>query len=61
MDARGARALAEDLVGRTVLAGPVRTLLNVADPVKDAPDDTDLARDVDLDAIRRVVAAALPG
>ncbi|MGP7999402.1 MAG: TetR/AcrR family transcriptional regulator [Streptosporangiaceae bacterium] len=61
MDPAGSAALAEDLVGRTVLPRLVRTLLNVADPVKDAPDDTDLARDVDLDAIRRVVAAALPG
>jgi hypothetical protein len=30
------------------------------DPVKDAPEDTALAEDVDLNAIRRVVTAALP-
>jgi len=54
-------ALAEDLLGRTVLPRLFRTLLNVEDVVKDAPDDTGLADDVDLNVIRRLVSAALPG
>lgn len=52
-------ALAEDLVGRAVLPRLLRTLLNVEDPAKHAPEDTALAEDVDLNAIRRVVSAAL--
>ncbi|GAB2982342.1 hypothetical protein [Amycolatopsis acidiphila] len=38
-----------------------RTLLNVEKPIKDQPDDAALARHVDLAAIGRLVAAALPG
>jgi AcrR family transcriptional regulator len=52
-------ALAEDLLNRTVLPRLFRTLLNVDDVIKDMPEDTALPQDVDLAAIRRVVAAAL--
>jgi AcrR family transcriptional regulator len=54
-------ALAEDLLGRVVLPRLFRTLLNVEDVIKDAPEDAALAEHVDLTAIRRLVAAALPG
>jgi AcrR family transcriptional regulator len=53
-------ALAEDLLGRTVLPRLFRTLLNVEDVIKDAPEDAALAQHVDLTAIRRLVEAALP-
>ena len=53
-------ALAEDLLGRTVLLRLFRTLLNVENPIKDEPGDTALAEHVDLNAIRRLVSAALP-
>lgn len=57
-----AAAHAEDLLGRTVLPRLFRVLLSVDPPIKGGPrEDTTLAEDVDLDAIRRVVAAALPG
>jgi len=55
-----AAALAEDLLGRTVLPRLFRTLLNVENPIKAEPDDTALAEHVDLTAIRRLVSAALP-
>jgi hypothetical protein len=35
-------------------------LLNVEEVIKDAPEDTALAEDVDLNAIRRLVSMALP-
>jgi hypothetical protein len=35
-------------------------LLNVEEVIKDAPEDTALAQDVDLSAIRRLVLTALP-
>jgi AcrR family transcriptional regulator len=54
-------ALAEDLLNHTVLPRLFRTLLNVEEPIKDTPEETALARDVDLTAIRRLVTAALPG
>ncbi len=54
-------ALAEDLLGRTVLPRLFRTLLNVEKPVRDEPGDTALAEHVNLDAIRSLVRAALPG
>lgn len=57
---RSSAALAEDLLGRTVPRS-LRTLLNVEEWAKDMPDDTTLAEDVDLKAIRRVVSTALPG
>ncbi|MBO8192847.1 TetR/AcrR family transcriptional regulator [Streptomyces oryzae] len=53
-------ALAEDLISRTVLPRLLRTLLNVERPITDDPDDAALAEQVDLDAMRRVVATALP-
>jgi len=56
-----AAALAEDLLGRTVLPRLFRTLLNVENPIKDEPDDAALAEHVDLNAIRELVSAALPG
>lgn len=55
-----ASALAEDLLGRSVLPRLFRTLLSVEDPIKDRPEDATLSRDVDLDAIRLTVAAVLP-
>ncbi|MCO5968503.1 TetR/AcrR family transcriptional regulator [Actinoallomurus soli] len=58
-DADGS-ALAEELIGRTVLPRLFRTLLNVDDVIKDMPDEANLADDVDLTAIRRLVATALP-
>lgn len=54
-------ALAEDLLGRTVLPRLFRALLGVEDAVKEMPEDAVLADQVDLPAIRRAVAAALPG
>ena len=56
-----AAALSEDLLGRTVLPRLFRTLLNVENPIKDEPDDAALAEHVDLNAIRELVSAALPG
>ncbi|MEV0405220.1 helix-turn-helix domain-containing protein [Actinoallomurus sp. NPDC050550] len=61
MDQAGSAALAEDLLGRTVLPRLFRTLLNVDEAIKDVPEDTALAEHVDLNAIRRLVSAALPG
>ena len=61
IDGPAGAALAEDLLGRTVLPRLFRTLLGVDDVRKDAPRDDALADDVDLDAIRGVVRAALPG
>ncbi|GAA0371473.1 TetR/AcrR family transcriptional regulator [Actinoallomurus spadix] len=59
-DAAEGSALAEDLIARTVLPRLFRTLLNVEDPIKDMPDEANLADDVDLTAIRRLVTTALP-
>ena len=53
-------ALAENLLGGAVLPRLFRTLLGVEGAIKDAPDETALAEHVDLDAIRRLVSAALP-
>jgi AcrR family transcriptional regulator len=61
MDPAASVALAEDLLGRTVLPRLLRTLLNVEAVSKDAPEDAALAEDVDLNAIRRLVWTALPG
>jgi uncharacterized MnhB-related membrane protein len=61
MDDADSVALAEDLLGRTVLPRLFRTLLNVEAVIKEAPEDTALAEDVDLNAIRRLVSTALPG
>lgn len=63
MDPPAAAALAEDLLGRTVLPRLFRTLLNVDDAhVSDgAPDEAALTADVDLGPIRRMVTTALPG
>lgn len=60
MDRADSAALAEDLLGRAVLPRLFRTLLNVEDPIKDTPGDAALPGDVDLNAIRRLVGAALP-
>jgi len=60
MDPADSAALAEDLLSRTVLPRLLRTLLNVEDVIKDTPEDTSLAEDVDLAAIRRLVCTALP-
>jgi len=56
-----AAALAENLLGRTVLPRLFRTLLNVESPIKAEPDETALAEHVDLNTIRTLVAAVLPG
>jgi AcrR family transcriptional regulator len=61
MDRADSAALAEDLLDRTVLPRLFRTLLNVEKVIKDTPEATTLAADVDLDAIRRHVSTALPG
>ncbi|MFI7616713.1 TetR/AcrR family transcriptional regulator [Nonomuraea terrae] len=61
MSGAGSAALAEDLLGRTVLPRLLRRLLNVEEAIKDAPEPATLAEDVDLDAIRRTVTATLPG
>jgi hypothetical protein len=61
MDHADSAALAEDLLGRTVLPRLLRTLLNAEAVIKDTPADTTLAEDVDLNAIRRLVSTALPG
>ncbi|GLY84419.1 TetR/AcrR family transcriptional regulator [Actinoallomurus iriomotensis] len=61
MDHADSAALAEDLLARTVLPRLFRTLLNVDEVIKDMPEESALAGDVDLDAIRRLVAATLPG
>ena len=61
MDRADSAALAEDLLGRTVLPRLLRTLLNVEDVIKDMPEVEALAGDVDLAAIRRLVSTALPG
>ena len=61
MDRADSAALAEDLLGRTVLPRLLRTLLNVEDVIKDMPEVETLAGDVDLAAIRRLVSTALPG
>jgi AcrR family transcriptional regulator len=61
MDHADSAALAEDLLARTVLPRLFRTLLNVDEVIKDMPEESALAEDVDLDAIRRLVAATLPG
>jgi AcrR family transcriptional regulator len=60
MDPADSTALAEDLLARTVLPRLFRTLLNVEPGIKDMPEETSLAEDVDLDAIRRLVSTALP-
>ena len=60
MERADSAALAQDLLGRAVLPRLFRTLLNVEDVIKDAPGDTALAEDVDLNAIRRLVSTALP-
>jgi AcrR family transcriptional regulator len=60
MDPAASAALAQDLIGRTVLPRLFRTLLSVEEVIKDTPEDTALAKDVDLSAIRRLVSTALP-
>ncbi|MCW2502954.1 MAG: Transcriptional regulator, TetR family [Actinomycetia bacterium] len=62
-DQADSAALAEDLLGRAVLPRLFRTLLNVEDVIKskDSPEESALAQDVDLTAIRRRVRTALPG
>jgi AcrR family transcriptional regulator len=55
-------ALAQDLLNRTVLPHLMGTLLGVEDVITgaDSPSETNLATDVDLDAIRTTVTALLP-
>jgi AcrR family transcriptional regulator len=54
------RPLARDLLDRIVLPRLFRTLLGVEAARALAPEPDTLAEDVDLEAIREVVAAALP-
>lgn len=61
MDPADSAALAEDLLGRAVLPRLFRTLLNVEEVIKEMPEDAALAGDVDLNTIRKMVVAALPG
>lgn len=60
MDQESATALARELLDRAVLPRLVRTLLSVEDAISEPPDDAALGDHVDLDAIRPLVAAALP-
>ncbi len=60
MDRATGAALAEDLLARAVLPRLFRTLLNVDEVAKEAPDEAALPQDVDLDAIRRLVSMSLP-
>jgi AcrR family transcriptional regulator len=55
-------AMAEDLLARTVLPRLLRTLLGIEEMIKAdrPPDEANLADDVDLTAIRRLVEATLP-
>jgi AcrR family transcriptional regulator len=55
--------LAEELLDRAVLPRLLRTLLSVEEVIKDTdkPEDADLAEDVDLTSIRRLVLATLRG
>ncbi|PZG17296.1 TetR/AcrR family transcriptional regulator [Nonomuraea aridisoli] len=61
MDRAEGAALAEDLLGRTVLPRLLRRLLNVEEVSDAAPEPETLAEDVDLDTIRRTVSAILAG
>jgi hypothetical protein len=47
--------------GTALLPRQVTQNWHVDEPIKDTPEDTALAEDIDLNAIRRVVATALPG
>ncbi|MBB4684241.1 TetR/AcrR family transcriptional regulator [Amycolatopsis jiangsuensis] len=58
LDGPAADALAEDLVGRTVLPRVFRTLFGVEEAVAAAPGPA--VGDVDLIPIRRIVVEALP-
>ncbi|MET8757783.1 TetR/AcrR family transcriptional regulator [Lentzea sp. NPDC004782] len=62
LDSATSTALAQDLLNRTVLPSLLRTLLGVEDVITTthSPSATDLAADVDLDAIRTTVKALLP-
>lgn len=60
VDRADSDALAQDLLGRTVLPRFFRTLLAVEEPAKANPEEAALATDVDLAAIRQTVQAALP-
>jgi AcrR family transcriptional regulator len=61
MERADGAALAKDLLDRAVLPRLFRTLLGVEDVITRAPEEATLADDVDLDAVRRLVGAALPG
>ncbi len=62
LDQPGSAALAQDLLSRTVLPRLLRTLLSVEDVIKreSSPDEKALPEDVDLNALRPLVSAALP-
>ncbi|WP_020658518.1 TetR/AcrR family transcriptional regulator [Amycolatopsis benzoatilytica] len=58
-DSAAAMALAEDLVGRTVLARVFRVLLNAEPAIQKPPGEDAAVENVDLAPIRRVVSAVL--
>lgn len=60
-DGAAAEALAEELLGRTVLPRLFRTLLAVEPALPETPEEGTLAGDVDLEAIRRMVGETLDG
>ena len=59
MDGSEAAALAEDLAGRTVLPRVFRVLLKVEPAIEDMPGTEAAVENVDLEPIRKVVAATL--
>ena len=58
-DGAAAMALAEDLVGRTVLARVFRVLLGAEPAIEEPPGDDVSVQNVDLAPLRRVVSAVL--
>ena len=51
--------IAHELLGRTMYPRLVRALLGVEEPLKEQPDEAAIAADLDLEPIRRAVAARL--
>lgn len=52
--------IAHELLARTVYPRLVRALLGVDKPLKERPDETSIATDIDLEPIRKAVGALLP-
>jgi AcrR family transcriptional regulator len=51
--------VAQELLGRTVYPRLFRALLGVEEPLKEQPDETSIATDIDLAPIRKAVTALL--